>query len=621
MKRILAILGLMLLLTVAVSAQGSPYITITSPVSGSQLANPSAGFSISGTAGFLNDVITIQALDINNNVLAQTTTNNPQPEGQWAASLAVNYSGEGAIVALSGNNATGSIDATARVFVTFGTPVTAVPPTTQPPATVPPAQSASITIFSPPNGGIADVTSGTLTVTGSAANVFENNVIVQVRDAYGRVLVQTATTANSSGAWAAYLSLLIANGTSGSIRAYAQSPADGSTMAESVVNVTFTSTCTPRTDWPVYTVQAGDTLLSIATQVGSTTSELTVANCLSNPNLIYTGTQLYVPRLPSTVPAVPPELTITSPAANTAVSADPALLVTGSTAGVAAGNTFVRVIDPMGTVLAESIVTVTQAPPDGPWTWQTSLNTASIPAGTRLTVYAYALNSSDGSVLAAAANPISFGAPFAAQPFLTITSPLPYTQLNDAAQSVTVTGRGGNLVDVITVQALNDAGEVMATATANSPRGADGEWAVSLTVPETRRGRIVALSGNQATQSIEASTAIDVVFGDPTLAATYVLLNTPLPQSLITSTEPYVVVAGSLRGVFADRVTVNVLDEQQNILLAAPALVNLNTGTWTLTTSANTLITARRQLSLQVIATTPDGGILAADRVAISTMP
>ena len=468
---------------------------------------------------------------------------------------------------------------------------------------------------------MADVTSGALTVTGTAANVFENNVIVQIRDAYSRVLVQTATTANASGAWAATVSLLIANGSTGSVRAWAQSPADGSVMAEAVVNVTFSSTCSPRTDWPTYTVQAGDSLLSIANSVGSTTGELTAANCLSNPNLIFTGTQLYVPRLPSTAPTVPAEVVISAPAANAVVSAGPAVQVNGTTTGAPVGNTFVRLLDASGTVLAEQIVTVTQSSPDGPWSWQVSLNTANIPSGTRLTVYAYTVNSVDGSVLAAAVNSISFGQPFPTQAFITIANPLPYTQINDAASSISISGRAGNLVDVITVVALNDNGDVLATTTTNNPQGADGEWAVSLTVPEVRRGQIVAYSGNQVTQSIEALAAIDVIFGNPTLAATYVLLNTPLPQSLITATEPYLVVAGSARGVFADRITVNVLDENQNILLSAPAQVNLNTGAWSLTTTANTLISASRRLSLQVIATTPDGGVLAADRVIIETSP
>ena len=137
MKRLLAVIGLMLLLTTAVAAQGSPYITITSPFSGEQIANPANGFGVSGNAGFLNDVITVQALDANNQILAQTTTNNPQPEGQWAASLMVSYNGPGRIVALAGNNATQSIDATAEVAVTFGAPATAVPPTAVPPTQPP----------------------------------------------------------------------------------------------------------------------------------------------------------------------------------------------------------------------------------------------------------------------------------------------------------------------------------------------------------------------------------------------------------------------------------------------------------------------------------------------------
>ncbi len=111
------------------------------------------------------------------------------------------------------------------------------------------------------------------------------------------------------------------------------------------------------------------------------------------------------------------------------------------------------------------------------------------------------------------------------------------------------------------------------------------------------------------------------MFGDPTLAPTYVLLNSPLPETTITSSQPYLVVAGSSRGVFTDRVFVNVLDENQNILLSAPAVVNPTTGTWSLVSAANAYIATERRLSLQVIATTPEGGVLAADRITIETSP
>lgn len=56
--------------------------------------------------------------------------------------------------------------------------------------------------------------------------------------------------------------------------------------------------CTVRTDWPVYTVVAGDTLAVIAQRVNSTVNDLTAANCLANANTIQVGQQLRVPRLP-----------------------------------------------------------------------------------------------------------------------------------------------------------------------------------------------------------------------------------------------------------------------------------------------------------------------------------
>lgn len=70
--------------------------------------------------------------------------------------------------------------------------------------------------------------------------------------------------------------------------------------------------CTKQTTWPSYTVQAGDTLGTIAQRTNSTIAELTRANCLTNPSLIHVGNQLYVPNFPATpIPAtaVPPPQT------------------------------------------------------------------------------------------------------------------------------------------------------------------------------------------------------------------------------------------------------------------------------------------------------------------------
>lgn len=63
--------------------------------------------------------------------------------------------------------------------------------------------------------------------------------------------------------------------------------------------------CFPQTGWPVYTVVPGDTLSLIAQRIGSTVSQLATANCLTNPELIFVGQQLYVPQLPPAATAVP----------------------------------------------------------------------------------------------------------------------------------------------------------------------------------------------------------------------------------------------------------------------------------------------------------------------------
>jgi LysM repeat protein len=67
--------------------------------------------------------------------------------------------------------------------------------------------------------------------------------------------------------------------------------------------------CVPRTSWPVYIVQRGDTLYALAMATGSSVNELMLANCLPD-SLIIAGQPLYVPRLPVRTPTP----TITMPA-------------------------------------------------------------------------------------------------------------------------------------------------------------------------------------------------------------------------------------------------------------------------------------------------------------------
>lgn len=62
--------------------------------------------------------------------------------------------------------------------------------------------------------------------------------------------------------------------------------------------VGVTPPCVGRTDWPAYTVVAGDTLSALARRTGSTVTALSQANCLSNANLLEVGQSLRVPRQP-----------------------------------------------------------------------------------------------------------------------------------------------------------------------------------------------------------------------------------------------------------------------------------------------------------------------------------
>ncbi|MBZ0306410.1 MAG: LysM peptidoglycan-binding domain-containing protein [Anaerolineae bacterium] len=66
-----------------------------------------------------------------------------------------------------------------------------------------------------------------------------------------------------------------------------------------VVVATANPACTPRTDWPLYTVVAGDTLSGLAENMGITLTELAQANCLAETTLLLVDQTLYVPSLPT----------------------------------------------------------------------------------------------------------------------------------------------------------------------------------------------------------------------------------------------------------------------------------------------------------------------------------
>lgn len=81
--------------------------------------------------------------------------------------------------------------------------------------------------------------------------------------------------------------------------------------------------CTVRTDWFAYTVQAGDTLGTIATRSSTTVANLQAGNCLANANVIAVGQRIYTPTqvrvLPTATP-IPPTAIVVLPTATSTLT-------------------------------------------------------------------------------------------------------------------------------------------------------------------------------------------------------------------------------------------------------------------------------------------------------------
>jgi LysM repeat protein len=117
---------------------------------------------------------------------------------------------------------------------------------------------------------------------------------------------------------------------------------DGSPLPTSTLAATptvFSGVCVVRSEWSAYIVAAGDTLQRIALRSGSSVRELQNANCLTNPDLIYVGQRLYVPRLPFPPVATPVATLVLpseTPSPNPTATTEPTLEPTAETTDEAA---------------------------------------------------------------------------------------------------------------------------------------------------------------------------------------------------------------------------------------------------------------------------------------------
>jgi heat shock protein HslJ len=121
---------------------------------------------------------------------------------------------------------------------------TPLPPTEEP--AQPPAVTPTISITDPADGAVLDI-SNPIQVMGEGDGLFENNVVVQARDANGQVLAEEVTLLKmtreagaTGGTWTVTLDVKdVMPGTKGTIVAFSPDPKTGGNMAEASINVTF----------------------------------------------------------------------------------------------------------------------------------------------------------------------------------------------------------------------------------------------------------------------------------------------------------------------------------------------------------------------------------------------
>ncbi|MGD2040169.1 MAG: Gmad2 immunoglobulin-like domain-containing protein [Anaerolineae bacterium] len=326
------------------------YLIIDEPVDGAvlQVGQP---FGVAGRgAGLIEGNVVVQIVTADGDVLAQQPTTLQGPDvatggqGTWFVEMSVQAEpGTPAqILAISRSPLDNSVVASTDIMVTLGE--------TQ-------AIQPFVRIEQPAQGAVLEP-GQPFTVSGRGAGLFEGNVVVEVADAQGSILVQQPTTAQGpdvgvggEGTWSLDLTVEIEPGSPAWIRAFSTSPKDGSTVAEHEIEVSFGGTPSP---------------------------------------------QAY--------------LRIEQPAGGATIDATQPVAVSGSGAGLLEGNVVVLGLDQAGNVVDEE--TTTLQGPDvgtgGEGAWQVELDLEGIPSASGHIV-AFSPSPADDSVVAADRVPVAFG--------------------------------------------------------------------------------------------------------------------------------------------------------------------------------------------------------------------
>jgi hypothetical protein len=238
--------------TPTTAVQPLAQITIVTPRNDQVLDN-GASLRVTGNVRGISGQLSVSIVDSQGNPLVTGTT--PVNAGEtfvpWSVDLRVSLpagtSSNGRIVATAGTVSSG---VRVQLGASSSIPPTSPPASTQAPistATTAPtattAISAFITISAPASQEAVSIRG--FTVTGTAGAIFENSIVVEVRDASGNVIERQPVTFSTrevggTGSWQASFAPANAQpGTTGSVYAYATSARDGSIIAEAQVAVTF----------------------------------------------------------------------------------------------------------------------------------------------------------------------------------------------------------------------------------------------------------------------------------------------------------------------------------------------------------------------------------------------
>ena len=181
--------------------------------------------------------------------------------------------------------------------------------------------------------------------------------------------------------------------------------------------------------------------------------------------------------------------------------------------------------------------------------------------------------------------------------FVAITNPLPYAQLADN-QKIVVQGTGRGLFENnVVVQLLDNAGNVLLTEPTTMQTdevGGAGTWQLTLAVDYVGRGQVRAFHTDAADGHIVSEAIVDVIFGDPAVAASSVLITYPLPNTVWTAKTAVSAVAGNAHGVDPQGLRLVVTNQSGEIVALLPVEVDARPGLWSTTVDTEGAFAAGR---------------------------